>query len=33
MASNVLYAAHSTWPIDAAELKWQTDTLLELLRK
>ena len=33
MASNVLYAAHSTWPIDAAELKWQTDTMLELLRQ
>jgi hypothetical protein len=33
MASNVLYAAHSTWSIDTAELKWQTDTMLELLRK
>ena len=33
MASNVLYTAHSTWSIDTAELKWQTDTMLELLRK
>ncbi len=33
MASNVLYAAHSTWSIEVAELKWQTETLLELLRK
>ncbi len=27
------YAAHSSWPIVEAELKWQADTLLELLRK
>ncbi len=33
MASNVLYAAHATWPIATAELEWQTGTLLELLRK
>ena len=33
MASNVLYAAHATWPIAAVELNWQTGTLLELLRK
>jgi hypothetical protein len=33
MASNVLYAAHAAWPIAAAELKWQTEMLLELLRK
>jgi hypothetical protein len=33
MASNVLYAAHATWPIAAVELEWQTETLLELLRK
>jgi hypothetical protein len=33
MASNVAYSAFASWPIDAAELKWQTDTLLELLRK
>jgi len=33
MASNVAYSAYSNWPIDDTELKWQTDTLLELLRK
>ena len=33
MASNVAYSAYSTWIIDDTELKWQTDTLLELLRQ
>jgi hypothetical protein len=33
MASNVAYSAFANWAIDEAELKWQTDTLLELLRK
>jgi hypothetical protein len=33
MASNVAYSAFAGWPIDDAELKWQTGTLLELLRK
>ena len=33
MASNVAYSAYANWPIDDTELRWQTDTLLELLRK
>ena len=33
MASNVAYSAHASWPINNTELKWQTDMLLELLRK
>jgi hypothetical protein len=33
MVSNVAYSAFANWPIDEGELKWQTEALLELLRK
>jgi hypothetical protein len=33
MASSVLYATYANWTLSAAEIKWQTKTLRELLRK
>jgi hypothetical protein len=33
MASNAAYSAYTNRPIDDTELKWQTDALLEMLRK